>query len=171
MKLKISLIVLLSAAVLLPAEAQIAGSGQASSSSAIDAFHMQQPPLTPFQQQLLDTQKALLDAIKRGDTAFVSNAVANDFVAITANGDPGGKGELVEAAAPAKGQAAKPQPLFYDFKVVQLSDNAGVVTYNVVFPSHIERYQHLSDTWVKEGNQWKLKFQQTTLNLWSAHDL
>lgn len=138
---------------------------------AIDAVHMPEPKLTAFERELLDAQKALFAAIKRGDTAYVSNAVANDFVAITANGDPGGKGEVVEAAVPAKGQKEKPQPLFYDFKVVQLSDNAGVVTYNVVFPSHIERYQHLSDTWVKEGSQWKLKFQQTTLNLWSAHDL
>jgi hypothetical protein len=29
----------------------------------------------------------------------------------------------------------------------------------------------LSDTWVKQGGQWKLKFQQSTLNLWSSHDL
>lgn len=170
MKLQIVLDILLGAVVLMPVQAQSAGSGQASW-TAIDAVHMPAVKVTAFEQELLDTQKALLDAIKRGDTAYVSNAIANNFVAITANGDPGGKGELVEAAVPAKDQKEKPQPIFYDFKVVQISDNAGVVTYNVVFPSHIERYQHLSDTWVKEGNQWKLKFQQTTLNLWSAHDL
>ena len=83
--------------------------------------------------------------------------------------DSGGKGEVVENAAPHK--EAKEAPIFYDFNVLTLADNAGVVTYNVVFPSRIERYQHLSDTWVKENGQWKLKFQQTTLNLWSAHDL
>jgi hypothetical protein len=76
---------------------------------------------------------------------------------------------VVENAAPRK--EAKEAPMFYDFNVVTLADNAGVVTYNVVLPSHIERYQHLSDTWVKENGEWKLKFQQTTLNLWSAHDL
>jgi len=170
LRLRVFLVVLIAILAVIPVVAQNSGSGQ-ESSAAIDAVHMPEPKLSPFEKELLDTQKALLDAMKRGDKAYVSNAVANDFVAITVNGDPGGKGELLDLANPSKDQKEKPQPIFYDFKVVQLSDNAGVVTYNVVFPSHIERYQHLSDTWVKEGNQWKLKFQQTTLNLWSAHDL
>jgi hypothetical protein len=170
MNLRICLSIFLVAGAFVPVQAQGAASPQATSFN-IDAVHMPEPKLTAFEQQLLDTQKALLDAMKRGDAAYVSNAIANDFVAITANGDPGGKGELVEYASPHKDEKAKPEPIFYDFKIVQLADNAGVVTYNVVFPSHIERYQHLSDTWVREGNQWKLKFQQTTLNLWSAHDL
>jgi hypothetical protein len=47
-----------------------------------------------------------------------------------------------------------------------------VVTYKAVFPgSELDKYQHLSDSWVKQNGQWKLKFQQSTLNLWSAHDL
>jgi hypothetical protein len=167
MELRLCLVILC-VSVITPVFAQ---NSNQTSSFGIDAVHMPEPKLTAFEKELLDTQKALLDAMKRGDTAYVSNAIANDFMVITANGDPGSKGELVEAAVPAKDQKEKPQPIFYDFKIVQLSDNAGVVTYNVVFPSHIERYQHLSDTWVKEGNQWKLKFQQTTLNLWSAHDL
>lgn len=139
------------------------------SQSAIDAYHMEQPKLSAFAEDLLNTQKAFLEAMKRGDAAYVSGAIANDFVVITANGDSVGKGELVEYAAPHKD--AKAVPMFYDFEVLQLSDNTGLVTYKVVFPQHIERYQHLSDTWVKENGQWKLRFQQTTLNLWSAHDL
>jgi hypothetical protein len=139
------------------------------SQSAIDAYHMEQPKLSAFDQDLLNTQKVFLDAMKRGDTAYVSNAIANNFVGIAPNGDSAGKGELVEYAVAHK--EAKAAPMFYDFQVVQLADNAAVVTYNVVLPTHIERYQHLSDTWVRENGQWKLKFQQTTLNLWSAHDL
>ncbi len=138
-------------------------------SSAIDARHMDQPKLTAFQQELLDNHKTFLDAIQRGDSVTVAKAVANDFVVISANGDSGGKGEIVEAAS--SHREGKEAPIYYDFQVVQLAENAGVVTYNVVFPAHIERYQHLSDTWVKENGEWKLKFQQTTLNLWSAHDL
>lgn len=149
-------------------------SGQTASGipqSAIDAVHVPPAKLTPFEQQLLNTEKALLDAIQRGDTAYVSAAVADNFVVITANGDPGGKGEVVERAAPPSDRKPRAEPIFYDFRVVALADNAAVVTYNVVFPTHIERYQHLSDTWIREGSQWKLKFRQTTLNLWSAHDL
>lgn len=170
MRIGLCFILVIGLFIITPALAQDAGTSQATS-FGVDAVHMPAPKLTAFEQELLDTQKALLDAMKRGDAAYVSNVIANDFMAITANGDPGGKGELVEYASPHKGEKARPEPIFYDFKVVQLADNAGVVTYNVVFPAHLERYQHLSDTWVKEGNQWKLKFQQTTLNLWSAHDL
>jgi hypothetical protein len=141
------------------------------SQPAIDTVHMPPANLTPFEQQLLNTEKTLLDAIERGDTSYVSAAVADNFVVITANGDPSGKGEVLERAAPPTDRKTRPQPLFYDFKVVPLAENAAVVTYNVVFPTHIERYQHLSDTWIREGTQWKLKFRQTTLNLWSAHDL
>jgi hypothetical protein len=155
-------------ASLVPMFAQTAMQASASQSD-IAAYHMDQPKLSPLAQELLNAQKAFLDAMKRGDSAYVANALANDFVVISANGDSGGKGEVVENAAPRK--EAKEAPMFYDFNVVTLADNAGVVTYNVVLPSHIERYQHLSDTWVKENGQWKLKFQQTTLNLWSAHDL
>ena len=135
-------------AVLVPSFAQSA-SQSPGPQQAIDAYHMDQPKLSAFQQDLLSNQKAFLDAMKRGDSAYVSNAIAN-------------------ATPPKENQKA---PLFYEFKVIQLADNAGIVTYDVVRPAHIERYQHLSDTWVKENGQWKLKFQQTTLNLWSAHDL
>jgi hypothetical protein len=155
-------------ATLVPLNAQTTAPAPPSG-SGIDAYHMQQPKLSAFEQDLLNTEKTFLDAKKRGDTAYVANAIANDFVIIAPNGDSAGKGELVESAAPPK--EAKAAPMFYDFQVLQLAENAGVVTYNVVLPTHIERYQHLSDTWVKENGQWKLKFQQTTLNLWSAHDL
>lgn len=166
--MKLGLAVCIWVVVALPMSAQTT-SQLPVSQSAIDAYHMQQPKLSAFDQDLLNAQKAFLEAMKRGDAAYVSNAIANDAVVISANGDSAGRGELVENAGPHKD--AKAAPLYYGFEVVQLADNAGVVTYDVVLPTHIERYQHLSDTWVKENGQWKLKFQQTTLNLWSAHDL
>jgi hypothetical protein len=122
-----------------------------------------------FQQELIDTQKAFLDATERGDAAYVRNAVADDFMAIGTNGDSGGRGEVVNVHPP---EHAGPKPIFYEFNVVQLNPDCGVVTYNAVFHgAPIDRYQHLSDTWVRQNGQWKLKFQQTTVNLWSAHDL
>jgi len=52
-----------------------------------------------------------------------------------------------------------------------LNENAAVVTYNAVLPGEGARYQHLSNVWVKQGDQWKLKFQQSTPNLWSLGDI
>ena len=125
---------------------------------------------TPFQQQLIDTQKAFLEALRRGDAAYVNNAVASDFELIAPNGDMADRSEVVGYVQAPKDNK-EPEPILYDFKVVQLSDSAAIVTYNAVFQGSNHRYQHLSNTWVREGNQWKLKFQQSTVNLWSADDL
>jgi hypothetical protein len=125
---------------------------------------------TPIQQELINTQKAYLDALERGDAQYVKGAVADDFVFIETNGDSTGKIELVRGVHPP--EHPEPSPILYDFNVVQLDDGCAIVSYRAVYPgNHTEKYQHLSDTWVKQGGQWKLKFQQTTLNLWSSHDL
>lgn len=130
----------------------------------------QAKPLNAFEQSLVDTQKTFLQALDRGDATYVKNVVADDFVVIATNGDTGTKTELVDSVHPSKHEG-KP-PILYDFRVVKLSENAAVVTYNLAAPGGgLDRYQHLSDTWVKQGDQWKLKFEQTTINLWSAHDL
>ena len=139
--------------------------------AAAELQHPPQPkPLSPFEQSVVDAQKAFLEAVDRGDAAYVKNAVADDFLVITTNGDSGTKTELVDSVhpSPKRGHA----PILYDFHVVTINDNAAIVTYKVADPgAGLERYQHLSDTWVKQGDQWKLKFEQTTINLWSAHDL
>ncbi len=138
--------------------------------AAAELAHPPQPkPLSAFAQQLIDTEKAFLDAIHRGDKNYVQNAVAEDFRVISTNGDTGNKAELVDYVHPSKHEGA--QPILYDFDVVPLSDTAAVVMFKIAEPGGYERYQHISNTWVKEGGQWKLKFEQVTLNLWSAHDL
>jgi hypothetical protein len=123
-----------------------------------------------FQQELIRTQKAFQDAQDRGDAEYVRNAVADDFLSVETNGNSTGKKEFVRDIHPS--EHPEPSPILYEFDVVQLDEGCAVVTYKAVFPgSQLEKYQHLSDTWVKQAGQWKLKFQQSTLNLWSAHDL
>ena len=125
-----------------------------------------------FDQSMITTEKDLLEALEHGDVAYVQNAVADDFVSIGTNGDSGDKAEMVGAARhPAAPEHKQPKPILYEFKVVQLNDSAAVVTYNAVLPGSNPRYQHISSTWVKQGEQWKLKFEQATPNLWSAMDL
>jgi hypothetical protein len=119
-------------------------------------------------QDFLALQKAFIAAQERGDAEYVKNAVADDFTGIESNGD------ITERAAFIRvGQGEKPgqSPMLYDFRVIRLDEDCAVVIYNVVFVANQkDRYQHMSDTWVNENGRWKLKFQQTTLNLWSAHD-
>ena len=130
----------------------------------------QQSDSSSVEQKLINLQKAFQDAQERGDAEYVRNAVADDFLSIETNGDSSHKRELLRDVHPPE----KPEPsaILYDFKVLQLDECCAIVTYSAVFPGNqLERYQHLSDTWVRQGSRWKLKFQQSTLNLWSAHDL
>jgi len=114
-------------------------------------------------------QKSFIAAQERGDAEYVKNAVADDFTGIESNGDTTDRAEFIRVG---KGEKPGQSPILYDFRVVQLDENCAVVTYNAAFPtSQFDRYHHMSDTWVNKDGHWKLIFQQSTLNLWSAHDL
>lgn len=141
-----------------------------SSAAASQAITSDSQHLTPFAQSLLDTEDAFLAAMGRGDAQYVKNAVAEDFVGVGSNGDSSGKKDMLEDLRPAKAASDKEGPILYFFEVVPLNDGAAVVTYDAVRPGERPRYVHVSDTWVKQGGQWKLKFQQETPNLWSALD-
>ena len=119
-------------------------------------------------QDFVALQRAFIAAQERGDAEYVKNAVADDFTGIESTGNAIDRAEFVHV-----GQGERPgqSPILYDFNVIHLDENCAVVTYNAVLPpNETDRYQHMSDTWVNEDGHWKLKFQQSTLYLWSAHD-
>jgi hypothetical protein len=141
----------------------------ASSSAQTSAPHPHQNA-SSLQQELIDLQKSFIAARERGDAAYVTNALADDFTSIETNGSTSDKSDVVRDTGPSDSPASP--PILYGFKVVQLSDGNAVVTYCAVFPNNqLDKYQHVSDAWVKKTNGWKLKFEQRTLNLWSAHDI
>ena len=122
------------------------------------------------QQQVIELQKQFVAAQERGDAEYVKSALADDFVSIETNGNESEKPDFVRDIHPPERPTTP--PTLYEFKVIEVDSNCAVVTYKAVYPGNqLEKYQSLSNTWVKEGGQWKLKFQQSTLNLWSAHDL
>lgn len=124
-------------------------------------------PLSPFEQELVNNEKQFMQALQDKNVAYVSETVSDDFKGIATNGDLYEKEELVGAA-----QEGLPKDLrIYDLRVVRLDEGCAVVTYNQIVPGARPRYRHMSDSWTKEGGKWKLKFQQTTPNLWSALDL
>jgi len=154
-------IVMLCATVLLSIQ------GQATTVSNVAS---PQSPMSSLQQEMIDLQKAFVGAQERGDVEYVKSALADDFTSIETNGDSSGKSDFLrDLHAP---EQPGPSPILYEFKVIELDEGCAVVTYKAVFAGHqLERYQHLSDIWVKQGGKWKLTFRQSTLNLWSAHDL
>ncbi len=126
----------------------------------------QSKPLSPFEQELVNNEEQFMHALAEKDVAYISQAVAGDFKGIGTNGDFYDKDELVGTA-----HEGLPKDLrVYDVRVVRLNDDSAVVTYNLIVPGARPRYRHMSDTWAKDNGKWKLKFQQTTTNLWSATD-
>jgi len=124
-------------------------------------------PLSPFEQELVNSEKQFIQAMQDKNAAYVSQIVSDDFKSIATNGDLHEKEDLVSQA-----QEGLPKNLrIYDVRVVRLDADCAVVVYNNIIPGAHPRYRHVSDTWTKEDGQWKLRFEQETPNLWSALDL
>jgi hypothetical protein len=137
-------------------------------SSGAQGKSNQQAAASAFPQELVAVQKEFIAAQERGDAEYLKNAVASGFTGIETNGEKTDRAEFIGVRPDEKPAES---PMLYDFRVIQLDENCAVVTYNGVFPNNPrDRYQHVSDVWVNEDGHWKLKFQQITLNLWSAHD-
>ncbi|MGB9075128.1 MAG: nuclear transport factor 2 family protein [Terriglobales bacterium] len=135
--------------------------------SAALVFAQTPKPLSAFEQELVSSEKQFVRAFEDKNVAYVNQAVSDDFKGIGTNGDFVEKGDLVGDA-----QEGRPKDMrVYDLRVIRLDAGCAVVAYNTITPGARPRYRHVSDTWTKEGGQWKLRFQQTTPNLWSATDL
>jgi hypothetical protein len=123
--------------------------------------------LSSFDNALIEQQKRFLEATQSKNPTAVDRAIADDFRGIGTNGDFYEKGEIVQAAQ----EGTSTNVRAYAFSVVKLNDASAVVAYNLIVPGAHPRYRHMADTWAKINGQWKLKFRQTTPNLWSANDL
>jgi len=134
------------------------------------SFTLAQPPqsqpMSPFEQELVNNENQFMQSLAEKNVAYVNQAVADDFKGIGTNGDFYDRDELVGMAHEGLPRDVR----VYEVRVVRLNDDSGVVTYNLIIPGARPRYRHMSDTWAKEGGKWKLKFEQTTTNLWSATD-
>ena len=130
-------------------------------------FAQTSKPTSPFDQQLIDQQKQLLQATESKNQSAIDRAVADDFQGIEINGDFYAKDELVESVSDGMPKDTRA----YEFQVVKLTKDSAVVTYNLIVPGEHPRYRHMADTWARIDGQWKLKFRQITPNLWSATDL
>jgi len=112
---------------------------------------------------LLAKEKSLPEAQKRKDTEYFKSIVTDDFLEVGPDAKVYSRDEMLEALNVVNLQDFS----MYDAQVLPLTDSAAVVTYNVILRMNVgadraPRYQHLSSVWVKQGADWKLKFQQAT---------
>ncbi len=118
------------------------------------------PSLTEL---LLDKEKSLPEAEKRKDLDFFKNITTDDFLEVAPDAKVYSKEEMLEGLNVVDLQNYS----IYDAKVLPLTANAAVVTYDVIVQMTIgderaPRYQHVSSVWVNQGGKWLLKFQQAT---------
>jgi len=123
---------------------------------------------TAFEQTLMSAEKRFIDAAKKGDLDFFKRTMTDDFSFVGFDGQLYERQDVIDQMS-----GGGFDVLAYDMKVVPISDSAAIVTYDVVLrvPAAEDqgpppRYQHFSTTWVKQGDVWKMKFQQMTTSHW-----
>ena len=145
--------------ILLCAAVNIAGLGQE---------NVPEKPLTPTEQTLMAAEKSFVDAAKKGDVAYFKRTLTDDFSFVQFDGQLYDRQDMLDQFGDGGFDL-----LPYEMKVVMAGDGVAIVTYNVVLrvPAVEDqgpppRYQHFSTVWVKQGDVWKMKFQQMTANHW-----
>jgi hypothetical protein len=125
-------------------------------------------PLTPQEQALVNAEKGFIDAAKKGDVAFFKRTLTDDFSFVSFDGQLYERQDMLNQFS-----EGGVDLLPYEMKVVPAGDGVAIVTYNVVLrvPASQDqgpppRYQHFSTVWVKQGEAWKMKFQQMSAAHW-----
>jgi ketosteroid isomerase-like protein len=124
--------------------------------------------LSPLEQTLMAAEKSFVTAAKKGDVAFFKRTLTDDFSFVSFDGQLYDRQEMLDQFGDG-GMDLQP----YDMKVVLAGEGVAIVTYNVVLKAPATedqgpppRYQHFSTVWVKQGDVWKMKFQQMTASHW-----
>jgi len=122
-----------------------------------------------LEQNAITNEKALIEAKKKDDAGFFRRTLSGDFSLV------GVDGKLLQRqeAADNLGDSGLVELTAYDVKVVALGDDGAIVSYDAIVREKPEedqgpppRYQHFSSVWLRQGDQWKLKFHQATAAHW-----
>jgi len=118
----------------------------------------------PLQTLLFDNTKTIFEAQKTKNVSALDGFLASDFREVGSEGMLHDRKEFLDDAR----DGSLKEYRLYDVKLVPVDDNAVILTYKGIL-RQLEgddvlapRYQHFSDLWVKQGDQWKLKYRQST---------
>lgn len=123
----------------------------------------------PLTEILTAREKTLIEAKKKDDAALLRQLVSDNFTLVGVDGALHEKQEALDEL----GDSGLIELTPYNVKVVSLVGDAGLITYDAVVRKAPEedqgpppRYQHFSSVWVKQADEWKLKFHQSTPAHW-----
>jgi hypothetical protein len=121
--------------------------------------------LSPLEQTLIASTNAIPEAQKRKDVDFLKHTLTDDFQQVGSEAKLHDRSEFLDGARAGELN----DYTTYNLQVVPVNETAAIVTYDYIVhmtegdaPGLAPRYQHISDLWVKQGDQWRLKFQQAT---------
>jgi hypothetical protein len=124
--------------------------------------------LSPFEQKLIALEKTFIEAEKKGDVEYFKRTFTEDFSEVSYDGQLYGRQEALGDLSEG-GSELTP----YNFKVLPIGEDSALVTYDAILRVPAEedqgpppRYQHISSVWVKQAEQWKMKFRQMTPTHW-----
>ena len=120
--------------------------------------------LRPFDQPLMANSRAVFAAEKSKDVTTLKNMLTDDFQQVGSEGKLHSKTDFLDDAK----DGSLKDYMLYNMAALPVDENAAIVTYDAVI--HLPegddglapRYQHFSDVWVKQGADWRLRFQQST---------
>jgi hypothetical protein len=125
----------------------------------------------PGAQALIAKSRAVLEAEKSKDVEALSSLLAEDFRSIDQAGDFSSRKELLGSAK----EGFLKDFLFYEPQALRVDNDSIFVFYNSAITLSdtvvkelaednltLPRYSKVSDLWVREGSDWKLKFEQAT---------
>ncbi len=111
-----------------------------------------------------ESSRAVLEAQKTRDPDAVKNLLTPDFTMVGSDGKVYDRDELMDIAR--EGRLKSYQ--IYDVKIMDVGEGAILVSYSLILTQSegdnglAPRYQRVSDLWMKQDNQLRLKFEQAT---------
>jgi|SRR5690242_8708229 hypothetical protein len=141
----------------------VAQQNAANQSSSTEIPLTNRKNLSDLEQTLISNTKTIPLAWKKKDADFFKRTLTDDFLEVAVDGHVYSKNDVLEGVHMANVQEYSP----YDAQVVTINSGAAIVTYDCIVrmtlgEEAVPRYQHITDLWVKQGDEWRLKFQQAT---------
>lgn len=125
----------------------------------------------PDSEALIGKSKAALEAVKAKDVAALDGLLADNFHSVDVAGDVGSRQEMLGLVR----EGFMKDFLFYSPQAFRIDSDSIIVSYNTAITLSDAaqkelaednltwpRYSRVSDLWVRQGGDWKLKFEQIT---------